>query len=224
MTMKYYDDLHTAIGDTQVTARAHTCSVKDGGVDAVAHYLNLHCQGAIAVIGNGGSAAIASHVVTDLIKRGVAATALNDPAVMTCLTNDYGYQDAYARQIRAWHKHISMLIAVSSSGQSGNILLAAQTAKSCGMFVMTFSGFMSGNDLRRMGDVSVWTPSSSYGHVEMAHQAILHDAVERLTEVDTVKAGSKEAPTGTVEGFARISAMAQGDGSSTSEWLNSGDK
>jgi D-sedoheptulose 7-phosphate isomerase len=208
--MKYYDDLHKAIVSTYVTVKGQGATLVElSGAADVARYLALHKRGAIGIVGNGGSSTIASHVATDLIKRGVAATAFDDPAILTCLANDYGYADVYARQVRAWATKLEMLIAISSSGRSENILRAAEAAKNAGIFVMTFSGFASGNLLRQMGDVNVWTPSSSYGHVELAHMAILHDAVERLPELDVVKKASEEAPTET--GFARASAMAHGD-------------
>lgn len=214
--MRYYDDLYAVIGNTQIHVDGQSeGSIKDGALVDIVHYLKLRCRGAIAVIGNGGSSAIASHVVTDLVKRGISATAFNDPAVLTCLANDYGYQDVYARQVKAWCTNITMLIAISSSGQSENILNAVEAAKAAGIFTITLSGFTSGNPLRRMGDVNVWTPSSSYGHVELAHQSILHDAVEHLPVVrDPGIAGKQMAerehpgsptvvrtrPSGTVKG------------------------
>lgn len=134
-------------------------------------------RGRIYLIGNGGSAAIASHICTDLIKRGLSAFALADPAVLTCLSNDFGYAQVYETQLKAHWTQSGTLIAISSSGQSANILNAARYAKESRMGVVTFSGFAPDNPLRDVGDVNYYVPSTNYGVVEIAHLTILHSIV-----------------------------------------------
>ena len=129
----------------------------------------------VLLVGNGGSAAIASHAAIDFNKAaGVHALALNDAATLTCLSNDMGYEHVFAEQV-CWHARAGdMVIAISSSGQSANILRAAQAAMDMGCRVVTFSGFAMGNPLRASGWVNFWAPSTSYGFVEIAHQTLLH--------------------------------------------------
>ena len=134
-------------------------------------------------IGNGGSAAIASHMATDFSnKAGISALALNDLSALTCVSNDYGYGDVFERQL-GWHaKPGDRLFAISSSGQSANILNAAKYAGRAGLMVITMSGFAPDNPLRQLGDVNFYVPSSSYGIVETAHLAILHALLEDVAK------------------------------------------
>jgi D-sedoheptulose 7-phosphate isomerase len=126
-------------------------------------------------IGNGGSAGITSHLATDFSKNGgLRATAFNDGAVLTCLGNDFGYEHVFAKQIE-WHgRPGDLLLAISSSGRSANILNGARAARECGCEVVTMSGFGDDNPLRMAGDVNFYVRSSFYGFVEVAHLALLH--------------------------------------------------
>jgi D-sedoheptulose 7-phosphate isomerase len=129
----------------------------------------------IMFIGNGGSAGICSHMATDFSKRGgMRATALNDSSVLTCLGNDLGYESVFAKQIE-WHgRPGDLLIAISSSGRSPNIIKGVEAARAQGCNVATFSGFDEDNPLRRQGDVNLYVRSLEYGFVEVAHHALLH--------------------------------------------------
>jgi D-sedoheptulose 7-phosphate isomerase len=126
-------------------------------------------------IGNGGSAGITSHLATDYSKNGgLRATAFNDGAVLTCLGNDLGYENVFAKQIE-WHgREGDVLVAISSSGRSANIVKAAGAARERGCWVVTLSGFGEDNPLRRLGDVNLYVRSPFYGFVEVAHLALLH--------------------------------------------------
>jgi D-sedoheptulose 7-phosphate isomerase len=134
-------------------------------------------RGRTFLLGNGGSAAIASHICTDLIKSGHSAFTLTDPAVLTCFSNDYSYAEAYEAQLERHWNQTGTLIAISSSGKSDNILNAARYAKKARWNVITLSGFKDDNPLRSIGDVNYWVPSTNYGVVEIAHLAILHSLV-----------------------------------------------
>jgi D-sedoheptulose 7-phosphate isomerase len=129
------------------------------------------------LIGNGGSAAIASHIANDMVKSGWDAFALTDPAVLTCMANDMGYENVYREQLKRHGLSQDILIAISSSGRSANIVNACAYARSRDMKVITCSGFDAGNPLRDMGDYNIWVPSANYGIVECAHLAILHSLV-----------------------------------------------
>jgi D-sedoheptulose 7-phosphate isomerase len=137
--------------------------------------------GKIYVIGNGGSAAIASHAVTDFVNNnGLRATTLHEPALLTCLTNDYGYETAFARLVERMAEKIDVLVAISSSGRSANILNAAEKMRTIGGTVFTLSGFDLDNSLRNMGNVNIWVNSHNYGLVETVHGFILHHLADRL--------------------------------------------
>ena len=106
------------------------------------------------------------------------ATALNDSATLTCLSNDYGYEHVYAKQIE-WHAaSADLLVAISSSGQSANILNAVAAARDAGCRIITLSGFSPKNPLRELGDINLYIASSEYGFVELGHTVLLHGILD----------------------------------------------
>lgn len=135
----------------------------------------------IIFIGNGGSSAIASHMAVDFWKNGrINAVSFNDPAMLTCLSNDLGYENVFAKPIERFAEKGDMLFAVSSSGKSPNILNGAKAARKKGLFIVTLSGFKSKNPLRKLGDINIYIPSLSYGIVETAHQFIIHSLLDHI--------------------------------------------
>ena len=133
-------------------------------------------------IGNGASAAISSHMATDFWKtNGIRAIAFNDPAGLTCISNDYGYKHVFEKPIEMFADPGDMLIAISSSGQSENILKAVDAARKKGASVITLSGFEKDNPLSQMGDINFYVPSYNYGFVEVAHHAICHSWIDIIT-------------------------------------------
>ena len=94
-------------------------------------------------IGNGGSAGIAIHMTSDFLKNGGIRThSMHDPAMITCLGNDFGYAHIFSKQLEIIAAPGDMLVAISSSGNSPNILQAVKTAKEKGCWVITLSGFL----------------------------------------------------------------------------------
>jgi D-sedoheptulose 7-phosphate isomerase len=133
----------------------------------------------IIFIGNGGSAGIASHLAIDFSKNGgLRALAFNDPVALTCLGNDFGYENVFAKQLDFHARAGDLLVAISSSGCSPNILGAVKIARDRDCKVATFSGFAAQNDLRRTGDVNFYISSSQYGFVELAHLALCHAVLD----------------------------------------------
>ena len=133
------------------------------------------CNGQLIVIGNGGSAAIAMHALADYANAGGLRTMdLMNPALITCTANDYGYEEVFAKTIERLARKEDILFAISSSGQSPNILKACGAAKFRECFIVTFSGFDSNNPLRKLGNMNFYVPSNHYGFVELAHQTLLH--------------------------------------------------
>jgi D-sedoheptulose 7-phosphate isomerase len=126
-------------------------------------------------IGNGASAAISSHMATDYWKNGgVRSVAFNDSSLLTCISNDYGYKHVFEKPIEMFADAGDILIAISSSGKSENILRGVQAARTAKCQVVTFSGFKNDNPLRTTGDFNFYVPSPSYGPVEIIHLSICH--------------------------------------------------
>ena len=109
---------------------------------------------------------------------GLAALAFNDASLLTCISNDFGYERVFAEPIAQFARVGDVLVAISSSGRSRNILQAVEAARKVGCWVMTLSGFEEANALRRMGDLNFYLPSKSYGVVEITHLALLHSMLE----------------------------------------------
>lgn len=157
----------------------------DAAIDRfVAQARQAHARGnTLFFIGNGGSAAIASHMAIDYSKNGgMRALALNDGAALTCLGNDLGYENVFARQLDLHARSGDVLIAISSSGRSPNILNAVDTARERGCFILTLSGFRPDNPLRTLGDLNLYVASERYGFVEIAHLTLCHAMLDLAVE------------------------------------------
>jgi len=133
-------------------------------------------------IGNGGSNAICSHMMEDFMKiAGKPALSFTDPALITCFSNDYGYENAMAEWVSINYQTDDVLVAISSSGESKNILNAVDKFKGHGGRVMTLSGFKDGNSLSKLGDLNFHIAEENYGVVECFHQVILHAILDEIT-------------------------------------------
>lgn len=132
-------------------------------------------------IGNGGSAAIAIHMTADFLKNGGMKTvSMYDGAALTCLGNDYGFEYVFEKQIHRLGENNDLLVAISSSGNSPNIVRACSVAQETGMTVITFSGFDADNAIRKMGHLNLHVPIRHYGIVESIHNLILQEIVDML--------------------------------------------
>ena len=146
----------------------------DGIIRAKA-YLKELGGGTIMLVGNGASASIASHMATDFWKHGgVRAQAFNDASLLTCVSNDFSYEDVFKIPVEMFADAGDVLVCISSSGKSANILRAADVGTAKGCRVLTLTGFDEGNPLRKKGDVNFYVPSPKYGPVEIHHTYILH--------------------------------------------------
>ena len=133
------------------------------------------------VIGNGGSAGIAAHAVTDFANVcKLKASTLHESSLLTCMANDYGYENAMARMLDLVLNPGDVLIAISSSGKSANIVNATSKAKNKGAYSITLTGFSSSNPVRATGDLNIWVDSNDYGLIEVGHQFILHHISDRI--------------------------------------------
>ena len=178
---RYFGTLAELLHGAEATDRASNTLPLDEGCEWVrkaAH--ETHDSGnKIMFVGNGGSAGIASHLAIDFSKNGgLRALAFNDPSALTCLGNDLGYENVFAKQLDFHARPGDLLIAISSSGRSPNILAAVRTARTRDCKVVTFSGFTAENELRRTGDVNFFIRSREYGFVEVAHLALCHAVLD----------------------------------------------
>jgi D-sedoheptulose 7-phosphate isomerase len=135
------------------------------------------------VVGNGGSAAMASHVAVDFTKAAsIRAINFNEADLITCFANDYGYEHWVEKALEAYADSGDLVILISSSGKSQNILNAAKKANEMGLSVITVSGFLSDNPLRKFGDLNLWVDSTEYNIVEMTHHVWLVAIIDYLIE------------------------------------------
>jgi D-sedoheptulose 7-phosphate isomerase len=147
----------------------------------------LNCKkqnGIIFFVGNGGSASIASHVATDFTKAAkIQAMTFNDSNFITCYGNDYGYENWVAEAVKSHCKLCDVIVLISSSGCSPNIINAAVGAKSMGIKVITLSGFSEDNSLKKLGDINLWVDSDNYNVIEMVHHQWLLAIVENVSSI-----------------------------------------
>jgi len=139
--------------------------------------------------GNGGSAAISNHLVCDCLK-GVRANSLLKPKVhslsttvelLTAIINDIGSEDMFSFQLESLAGPADVLIAISSSGTSPNIIKALTWAKANGMATIAMTGF-SGGEAAKLADISLHVPIDNYGVVEDIHQSLMHILAQYLRQ------------------------------------------
>lgn len=137
----------------------------------------------IYCIGNGASASMASHFSADMAKNGKVHTEVfSDLALITAISNDMSYEEVFAEPLQRRGKSGDMLLAISSSGKSPNILRCAETAKELQMSIITLSAMHGDNPLRRCGDINFYFPAFTYGEAESLHALILHYWTDLLVE------------------------------------------
>ena len=133
----------------------------------------------VYIVGNGGSASIASHVSVDLAKVArVPSATFNNSNLITCFANDYGYKNWVVEAIKAYTNKNDLIILMSSSGTSKNIVNAAQYCKSNKIDLITLSGFNKDNPLSKLGNINFHINSNEYNFIEMSHHIILLTLVD----------------------------------------------
>jgi len=158
----YQEGIHAAMGMLESCRRTGRC---------------------LYICGNGGSAGIAQHMTADFLKNGGIRTYnMYGQTTLTCLSNDYSYEYVFSKQIEMLAQEKDVLIAVSSSGESENMIRAIGEMRKIGGTVMTFTGFQAGNRMRSLGDLNVYVPAEHYGMVESVHNLILQQLVDMIME------------------------------------------
>jgi len=126
----------------------------------------------VMIFGNGGSAAIASHVSVDLTKNAkIKCFNFNEADLITCFSNDYGYERWIEKTIDFYGENEDILILISSSGKSQNMINACKAAKNKKLSnIITFTGHQKNNPLSKLGNINFWIDSKAYNFVENTHQ------------------------------------------------------
>jgi len=181
VTPKYLVELGALLARVEAADGAGAALALDDGLARAIDIVRTQTAAGrkVIFIGNGGSAAIASHQAVDYWKNGgMRAVAFNDPSLLTCVSNDFGYERVFEKAIEMHGQSGDLLIAISSSGRSPNILRGVAAARAGGCRVVTLSGFAPDNPLRVLGDVNFHVPSDAYGHVETTHVSICQAIVD----------------------------------------------
>ena len=181
---KYIDELYKNAESIKVTKNSKILITFESALQTVIKKLKKFQKNnnkKVIFIGNGGSSSIASHCSIDYSRTaGIRAQNFNDGASLTCLGNDYGYEYVFSKQIELHGQKDDILVAISSSGNSKNIINAVKVGKKKKMYIITLSGFKENNKLRALGNLSFYVSSNSYGFVEILHLIILHSFLDFL--------------------------------------------
>lgn len=173
----YINILNQCLGSLEVSDLKNQTISSDEGLDRwcqLTKVLQLN-NGTMFFIGNGASAMMASHMAADASKNGgFRALAFNDPALLTAVSNDICYEHSFAVPLKRFANPGDILITISSSGNSPNIIDAILVARKFDLHVITISGMKPDNKSRQLGDLNFYIPANTYGLAEAAHQALLH--------------------------------------------------
>ena len=181
----YINDLHSLFNQTKVTdTNGQQLVLADALIKAAEMVQKSSSFGKKMVfVGNGGSAAVASHKALDYWFTGkIRGISFSDHANLTCVSNDFGYQNVFAKQVEAFADKEDILFAISSSGNSENIILAVEAARQRECLVFTFSGFKENNRLRGLGDLNFYIPVQHFNKVESLHLLLCDCILEIITQ------------------------------------------
>lgn len=138
----------------------------------------------LMIFGNGGSAAIASHIAVDFTKAvRIRATNYNEADLITCLSNDFGYQYWVSQAIEFYADKGDIIILISSSGTSSNIINGAKKANEMGLKVISFTGFKKDSEVSKNSNLNFWVDSNEYNIIEMVHHVWLVSLVDHICEI-----------------------------------------
>ncbi|MFN6561422.1 MAG: SIS domain-containing protein [Nostoc sp. ChiSLP01] len=181
----YFSQLANLGEKFQVTDYQGKSFSNSHGINLAADLINQQHQQQrkVIFIGNGGSATVASHQAIDFWRNGnIPAIAFNDSALVTCISNDFGYEQVFSKPISTFAQSGDILFAISSSGQSENILAGVRQAIKMDCHVITLSAFQPNNPLRQMGHLNFYVPTMSYGFAEIMHLCICHCIIDGLVK------------------------------------------
>ncbi|ABK44799.1 putative phosphoheptose isomerase [Magnetococcus marinus MC-1] len=179
----WLDKLQESLQQTNCHLQGRPCS-RQRGFERTQQLLEKQQQqsGQIWWIGNGGSNALCSHLSQDMInKLALRSHTFSDASLLTCMANDNGYAAVFLEPLKKLARPGDLLIAISSSGNSENILCCGQWALDNGLDLITLSAFAPDNALWQLpAQVAFHLPCTLYGHAEVGHEALLHGIIETL--------------------------------------------
>jgi D-sedoheptulose 7-phosphate isomerase len=183
---QHQEQFFELVSNCQFTHHDKKIDITDWMDQALFYLANLYKnRGRIFLIGNGASCSMASHFAMDFTKNAsINAFSSNEGTMLTCFSNDYSYETAYQEIIKRYMQPADLLIAISSSGRSKNILNAVSYVNQHipKSRVITLSGFNCRNSLRRMGNLNLFINICNYGLVESCHSYYLHLLVDTLVQ------------------------------------------
>ncbi len=137
-------------------------------------------KGKVLIFGNGANVSNASHFATDMTKNGKIKTlAINDPNLITCFSNDYGFEKWVKKSIEYYSNKNDLVILLSASGESKNLIYAAKTCKKLKINCLSITGFKKKNSLSKITDLNIWVDSRSYNLIEIIQTTILCSFVDK---------------------------------------------
>ncbi len=182
----YYDDYLLLINEG-----LHNCLVTDASGNEVllddaldiwaekAHHIKTQTNGLIFFCGNGASASMAEHMSHDWFQNAVInTTTCAEISHITAISNDLSYNEVYSYRVKRILSEKDILVGISSSGNSPNIVNAIVAAKENGAFTISISGKKEDNKIRKLADLNFYVPLETYGEVESTHAVLLHAALD----------------------------------------------
>lgn len=188
----YIEKIKKALDNVEISKHNGTMLPYTEGIDELVHTFQEYKQSrqGVYLCGNGGSAGIALHMTADFMKNGGLCTySLYQQATMTCLSNDLSYEYVFSKQLELLARPDELLVAISSSGESENIVKAIETMRQMKGRIITLTGFRPNNRIRSMGDINLYVPIEQYGIVESIHNIILQQIVDCIVEKDGIALG-----------------------------------
>lgn len=185
--MKYYlesyiKDIYKALLETIVTDKEGNVIEVSEGLEIwadKAREIQEKTKGLIFFCGNGASATMSEHMSHDWFQNGQVDTySVSETSHLTAISNDIAYEDVFSYRINRICSERDMLVTISSSGNSPNVVKAIKTARNKGSYIITVSGKGKDNKSRANGDLNFYVPLNTYGMVESAHAVLIHAALD----------------------------------------------
>lgn len=181
----YIADMNTCLNKTIITDKEGKVIEMDEGMNLFKS-MSMETRksgGFLYFVGNGASSAMSSHMAADSDKNGGFRTRVfTDLSLMTAVGNDISYDQVFATPLAKYAKPGDILITISSSGNSPNVIEAIKVARDKGAKVVTLSSMKEDNKSRKLGDLNLYVPADTYGYAECAHQVLLHCWLDKVLE------------------------------------------
>lgn len=184
MSRYYYQEIFDGLKNTIATENQNEITLDDGIELWVEKARSVQQNGGLIFFcGNGASCTMAEHMSHDWFQNAKVNTyTVSETAHLTAISNDVSYEDVFAYRIERILTERDILVTISSSGNSPNVIRAIEEAKKKGAFIITVSGKKADNKSRKMGNLNFYVPLDTYGLVESAHAVLLHDVLDAFLE------------------------------------------